>query len=288
MKAKMEILLGLGIGILGILIAVGIAIYQARSPSLSVVCQPLPDGDPTALECEIHNEGRAEARDVYVSFDHSLPMGTRVFADAEVGAQIVEAEAPPDPTRGPEAALLLTAFSVRIPRVAAKDRVRFQVRTTDPDNQRAARQVLRIRREIASVLSEFGARLRANYPDVAGRWDTDRILDTRIKEENFFSPGRVSYERGRRTVSFFSDEEKLARANCQDLYAQYKKEFLDVFQNRPEFKAPVIKVKTAEGERTYARFPPYLKTSILATFSRDELRRRGKLQFYPPIPESYD
>jgi hypothetical protein len=283
-----EFWIGLSIGVLGILVTILIAIYQTKSPRLNVACLHAQDGNPAALACEVRNDGRGEARNVLISFNNMLPVATKVFAGPEVGAQIVEAEAPPDPALGPAAAALRMAFAVQIPRVSAKSTVRFEVRTTDADNQRAAGQVLRIRHEIAGILAEFGTRLKAKYPQLASMWNSDVILAARIKEESFFSPASISYERGIERIPFFTAEEELARANSQDLYARYKAEFIDVFQGKPRFIAPVVRVKTGEGDRTYAIFPPYVPSGLEMKVPVSQLKAEGKMFVYPPVPQTYD
>jgi hypothetical protein len=60
-------------------------------------------------------------------------------------------------------------------------------------------------------------------------------------------------------VTALTDQEALARAHCQDLYARFKAEFIDIFEGRPAFLAPVVRIKTREGERTRALFPPYVR-----------------------------
>lgn len=261
---------------------------QSASSEVTVECRLLPEGKPSGLECVVHNSGQGEARDVYVGFNNMLPLGTRVFADPEIGAELVEAELPPDPEVSPYTAALTRAFAVRIPRVTPEDSVKFQVHTTDPDNQRAAQQVVRIRFEKQKILRAFGERITEVHPEEAKRWNLDVLISENVKRENFFTPGFFSYEKGRLPVDFLTEEEQLAAAVNQELYSRYKSEFIDIYQNRPEFKAPVVRIKTSEGIRTYAIFPPYLKTKILGTVSMKTLRERGRVHVYPPVPESYD
>ena len=283
-----QFLLGLAIGILGILVTIVVAIYQQRSPRLSVEFQIPTDGDPAAIDCLVRNEGRGEARDVILSFRNMLPLDTKVFAAPEVGAELVESESPPDPTLGPAAASLLTAFSVRLPRIASKDHVTFQVRTTNDDNKRAAKQALRIRREMSSVVAEFGMRLKSKHPDETNAWNTDAEMLLQTKEACFFRPSRLSYELGRFDVSLYDDREELVRAKHQDLYARFKKEFLDVFENRPKFKAPVIRIKTSEGNRTCGIMPPYVNAWAQVGVPIGELTQSGSVILYPAVPDSYE
>lgn len=273
---------------LGILVSVGILVYQSRAPLLKVSFRIAEDGNPAILYCDVSNSGRGEARDVYVSFNRMIPMGTKLFFDPEVAAQLIETETPPDPSVGLEAAALQKAFAVSIPRVAPNDTVSFELRTIDEDNLRAAKQVMKIRQEIYIILTKFGSRLKIQFPQIAEFWDTDLIFAARIREENFFLPGILSYERGREKIELLEFDHKLARAHLQDLYKSLKKEFIDLFKNRQRFKAPVIKVKTAKGESTFALMNPFVSTFVPIKASLKELKAKGFLYVTPPIPKSYD
>jgi hypothetical protein len=278
--------LGSAVSGIGIIVTIVVAITRNLKPRLTTrfMC---PGDDPAALDCEIRNEGRGVARDVFLTFGKMLPLGTQLFTDPEIRAELIESDTPPDPVAGPATAALQKALAVRIPRIAPRDTVRFQVRTTDPDNVRAAEQIRRIRTEIENIVFEFGVRLHSEYPHLPLRWDHTLILSGRIKDECFFTPLRLSYDQDRHLVMSLSEEEELARASCQDLYSRFKPQFIDLFKNRPEFRAPVIRIKTSAGERTYATFPPYLTTYLDLQVSANELRDKGSMFVYPPIPESY-
>jgi len=278
----------IGLGIAAILIAILIAVIQGRSPDVSVECNLDSNNDPTCIVCTVLNRGLAEAKDVYVGFNNMLLLGTTIFSRPELGLELIEANLPPDPILFPHAAHLTKAFSVRIPRVSRKSKVTFQVKTIDKDNIRAAEQVLRIREEIINVLTAFGERLSAHHSEDYSKWDAPSIIQGRIKQENFFTPGKFSYAKGEFPVIFINDDEGLALASNQDLYSKYKKEHIDVFATGKEFKAPVLRIKTPTGESTYAIFPPYVKTSIEMIVSRKEIAANGGVSMPPPVPESYD
>jgi len=278
---------GPAVGAVGILVAIVIALTRNFTPRLTTSFS-CPGDDPAALDCEIANDGRGIARDVFLTFGGMLPMGTQLFAEPELRAEMLESDTPPDPVAGPATAALQRAFAIKIPRIAPKDTIRFQVRTTDPDNVRAAEQIRRIRGVIQQIIHEFGTRLRAEYPNLPLPWQEASILSGRIKEECFFSPLRLSDDRGRYSVIALTDQEALARANCQDLYARFKAEFIDIFQGRPAFLAPVVRIKTREGERTRAILPPYVNTTAYSSASVKDLQRQGSLFVYPSVPISYD
>jgi hypothetical protein len=279
--------IGLSIGILGILATLAVAWYQRQQPQLAVSFFS-PDDSPARLLCRIHNSGRGEARDVAVGFTFMLPRGARLFAAPELGAKLVEADTPPDPTAGPAAAALQRAFAVQLPRIAPGDTVEFELVTDDPDNQRAAAQIVRIRAAIAPIVAEFGTRLSAFNETLGRLWNTELILQGRRKLEAFFTPATLSYERGRQSISVLSEEEELAAAHCQDLYARFKQMFIDIFQGRPDFTAPVIRIKTGSGDRTYATFPPYVNTHLDMAVPQAVLQPGVTLHLYPPVPEIYE
>jgi len=225
---------------------------------------------------------------VTVGFNLMLPIETVIYSAPEIGATLHESDLPPDPAAGPAAAALQRAFAVVVSRVAPKDTVQFELRSLDADNQRAARQVIRITAEIASILAEFGTRLQAQYPELGSLWHTDLIVRARTKRDSFFKPSTLSYELGRFPISALSDDEQLADANCQDLYPRFKREFIDIFQGRPSFVAPVVKVKTAAGARTYATLPPFVNTYVDMAVSPSALQAGATVVLYPPVPESYE
>jgi hypothetical protein len=189
-----------------------------------------------------------------------LPTDTVVQAPPELGIKIEEAGSPPDPKSSPISAKLLTAFVVRIPRVAPKDQFNFTVLTTNADNLRTAKQVMKVRAEIFDVLEKFGERLNQVHPGEARKWNLKDVLSARVKRENFYTPTKFSYEKGRFPVEFLTETEALAVAINQELYARYKQEFIGIYQNRPSYLAPVIRITVRDGQRTYASYPPYLKT----------------------------
>jgi len=273
--------------IIGALLNLAVVLYQDRAPFLEVSFIPAEGGDPSALICTIKNHGRAEARDVFLSFNNMLPLETKVLASPELGLTILESESPPDPQKYPEQSKFQKAFAVRIPRIAPEDTITFQVVTSNNDNRRAGRQMLRIREESQRVLLAFIDRLSKTYPNTIREWHKESVLNAQIKTESFFTPALLSYENGRRNMSLLNDAEQLANALNQDLYAKYKKQFIDVFQGRPEFKAPVVRIKTSQGDSTYALFPPYVSTYVEMTVSTQQLAKDGTMNLPVPVPKEY-
>jgi hypothetical protein len=271
----------------GIGATISVAVFQERNPVLNAECHVAKDGDPCVLECEVYNSGKKEARDVFVSFNEMLPLETRVLAAPERGITLSEAENLPDPHRHPELSKTQKAFAVRIPLIAPKDTIIFQIKTTHPDNQRAGKQVMKIREEIIDILKKFDKLLQQKYPQEINNWNIEALISARIKEENFFLLGKLSYEQGRVNVQFLTDEEQLAKAVNQDLYHRYKKEFIDIYQGRPHFKAPVVRIKATAGESTIAIYPPYVNTYVDLYVPMDKLKQGNVIELYPPVPKSY-
>jgi hypothetical protein len=273
------------------IVALNEQIVQAvtREPDITVRCNVDELGTPSRLVCTAVNSGRAEARDVHVSFTTLLPIETRVFSTPESGIKLEEVDSPPDPQMSPERARITTAFVVRIPRIAPKDKASFTVMTINNDNLRAAQQIIKIRQVIRSVLTDFYSRLSAKHPQEAANLDLEDVLSQRVKEENFFKPDKISYEKGRFQVEFMNHNETLAAAMNQDLYSKYKKEFLSVFQGGQQFKTPVLRIKTSEGSSTYAIFAPYVKTYVEFLVPTSEFKgAEGSIFVKPPVPKNYD
>ena len=203
---------------------VGIFLWQERAPQLSANCNPPEDGSPSQLVCTVKNAGWRESRDVVVSFTNMLPLQTIVWAPPEAGVQMQEADVPPVPvlkttfqplrlgessevvtspsnTVESAAAKFMVAFVVKIPRVAARDNITFHVATVNPDNERAAKQTMRIREQITSVISDFKDGVTKAHPEAAEGWNLNAVLSGRVKDESFFTPGKLSYEGGRVAVA---------------------------------------------------------------------------------------
>lgn len=274
--------------VIGIIVTVLVVLYQDREPDLSVRCFLDETADPSKIHCEIINSGREEARNIILSFNNLLPKETKIFAKPELGLSLNPSESIPNAQKHPELAKVSTAFIVKIPRVSADDKITFAIGTLNSDNLRAAKQVLRIRSRIKEVLIEFYDKLKNTYPEETQNLIIADILSERFKKENFFNPDKYSYEKGRFPVSFVSEKDQFAAAINQDLCARYKKEFIDVFKGRSEFKAPVLRIITSDGESTYAIMPPYVGTYIVFAVPVTELKEKGVMMVQPPIPSSYD
>jgi len=285
----MQFITNLAVAIITILVMILIFLIQNRSPDLHIQCNVTPDGDPSVIECSVSNTGRREAINVYIGFNEMLLLGTKVFAPPEVAAQLIESTTAPDPNLEPEIASITKVFSVFIPRVPPKDNFTFQIRTIDPDNKRAAKQVLKIRKEILKRMDSFGKRLSEHHPKAAKKWDMDAIVHDRIKNENFFKPGHFSYEGGRMPINYLTEKDIFASAIHKDYYKRYKKEFIDIFKQPPEMKAPVLRIKTEKGDSTIGIFPPWVKTyTNLPPISVSALKEQGSMYLQIPVPATYE
>jgi gas vesicle protein len=273
---------------IGIIVALLIAFYQNREPNLAVRFFLDESADPSKINCEIINSGREEARNIILSFNNLMPLETKVFANPELGLSLNASDSIPNPQKHPELAKVTTAFIVKIPRVSAGDKMIFTIATTNSDNLRAAKQVVKIRNRIREVLEEFYDKLQKAHPEETVNLAVEDILSGRLKDEDFYKPDKYSYEKGRFAVSFISQREQFAAAINQDLYARYKKEFIDVFRCRSNFKAPVLRILTSGGETTFAIMPPYVETYVDFTVPISELKEKGVMWVQPPVPGSYD
>ncbi|MCX6844489.1 MAG: hypothetical protein NTX53_19680 [candidate division WOR-3 bacterium] len=280
------------VGVLCTILTVAVAVLiwhlQERDPRVSAVCRLLPDGRPDIIECVVHNEGRGEAQNVVVSFNNKLLLDTDIRAAPHVGAEIQKSNVLPDPQVSPEAALYQCAFAVRIGRVRAKDSVRFEVYTSNPDNVRAAVQTTRIQSEMETVMRAFFALVAGAYPNETSGLDVEAAVRALVKSECYFTPAEVEYSMGRAPVEYMSRAERLADAMWTDVYRAHKKEFVRVFENRPSFLAPVLRIITPRGEGTYAIFPPYVYTFIKVTVPISRVREPAGYEVSPPVPSNYD
>jgi hypothetical protein len=139
------------------------------------------------------------------------------------------------------------------------------------------------------VLTDFYDQLSSRHAREISNINLEDVLSHRVKQENFFKPDKFSYEKGRFKVEFVNQNETLAAAINKDLYSKYKKEFIKVFQGRPRFKAPVIRIKTSEGSSTYAIFPPFVNTYLEFLVPTSEFKgAEGSIFVKPPVPKSYD
>jgi hypothetical protein len=159
--------------------------------------------------------------------------------------------------------------------------------TVDPDNKRAAAQLQRIQAEVKKALDDFGERLAKTNPADAQRWHVDDVWNAHRKRDCFFSPAKYSFETGRRDVSFLTEGELLAEAVNADLYPRYKARFIDIYQKRPEFHAPVVRIITKAGDLTYALYPPYVRSYVNMAVPAAPLQQQGSIFLRPPVPKEY-
>jgi hypothetical protein len=285
---KMDILVNLVFFLLGASLSFAILWYQEREPNLSVRCNLSSSSNPAEIICEIENTGRAESKDIYIGFNRMLPLQTTLISEPEVGAELVPSNDPPDPNIFQQSAEFRQAFAVRIPRVPTGETVAFRIITRDPDNIRAADQVLRIWGEIDSRLNKFGKMLLADHPEYQDRWSVDDFMSAISKRDNFFTPGRFTYENGTQDIEFISRNERLADATVDDLTKRFEKQYSHIFKGSKDFKAPVIKIKVVDGERTFASSPPFVKTRIEFRVPSSKLAKGKPISVQPSIPKSYE
>ena len=260
-------------------------------PRVSVACWS-PDGNPECIECIVENTGRTEARDVRVGFSGFLPLGTEVYSYPEVAAEIVTVshDLGIDPFEFPEVYHIISQFNVYVPRVEGKGNVTFTVCTTEHENLRAARQVLRIRSETEEIWRQFYNFLAEEHPDYIIDWELDDWLSSREKEENMFRPDKFSYEMGTYPVYFLTDEEQLAKAMGFDLKKRFSEEYSEISDASPDLMAPVVIYSSPSGNRTIAMFTPLIDTYLQFAVPYPSLRPGEEVTFYvpPSPPDAYD
>ncbi|TDI94173.1 MAG: hypothetical protein E2O76_16080 [Caldithrix sp.] len=256
---------------------------QGKKPSLSAKCYLLEDKDPCSIGCTIENDGRAEAKDVYLSFNKLLPLETSVIAKPEFGEiRLVEANRIINPILYPKSSEMHKAFSVHIPRIVPNHPVAFTVKTTNADNIRAGKQILYLEKEITKKLKDLYSAVEKKYPDVTNDLNQEILAEHRMKRYSFFAPAKVFYEEGTRDIFFLTEKEKSMAALHSDLFRTYIKEFVTMFRDTSAFIAPAIRIKTSLGEAIYRYAPPHLITSMEAEIS--SLIKEGDF----PVPGKYD
>lgn len=114
------------------------------------------------------------------------------------------------------------------------------------------------------------------------------ISEVRTKEDNFFRPLFVAYEQGRHPVKFFTDDEEVAQAARRDLSRRYRREFPDIGKGRPQFIAPVVRIRTADGPSTYAIVNSYVSTALYGAVRLPKPLRSFNVEMSPVVPDSYE
>lgn len=258
--------------------------YQQREPELIARCE-ITKNHPWELGCVVENFGRDEARDVTVSFNRHLLLNTEVEAQPEFGVKLVESGLPPDPDVHPAVAAFERAFVIEIPRVTPKDPVSFIVRTANVDNQRAGVQVVRMEVATKGLLETFRDYLTTNHSKDSELLQIDLAMQAQVKEDNFFDPGMIAYEKGRQEVILLTPEEARASAGMDQLYALHWERFRSA-RKLPVMRAPVVRIKTAKGYGIAAIVSRYLGMELTST----GVLEGGQTVELPilSVPDSYD
>ena len=256
------IIIGVLIIALGtIVVGYGWHIKSEKEPYLSAECELMDSIDPTTLKCIIENSGNGEARDVLVSFEKMLPLGTKLISSPEDGLTLIEAQILPNPILDPTSAPLLTAFSIKIPRISSLDKVSFKITTTHPENSKAAKEVLLIHTEIVDVMDSLIRILSKKNLIDPNQHSIQEAKGALSKLENFFAPSIISYENGKQTIQFITDNEKKAWDDIGDLWVNHEPLQKEILDGRPTFKSPEVLIKTDEGESYYLIMPPYVSST---------------------------
>ncbi len=130
--------------LISVVTAVILFAIQERHPDLKAKCSLL-ENDLCAIQCTIENSGRAEAKDVYLTFTKFLPEETKIFSKPEYGEiKLIEAERILNPHIYPKSIAIKQVFSVCVARVPPKTSIEFTIRTMNSDNVRTGKQLLYI------------------------------------------------------------------------------------------------------------------------------------------------
>lgn len=250
----------------------------ARNPVLDAECIVSDTGDPRVLDCVVKNSGNGEAKDISMSFNKMLPLGTNVTTSSPFGIKLIESKVLPNPILEPTSAPLLPAFLIQIPRIAAKDKAEFKIITNHPTNIKAVEQLRKIHREIDSIFRVFVKRLADDEHVDTSMLDIDAAMRHLTKLENFFMPGEISYESGRHPVLYQNDAEEKAWDDIGNLWDEHGDLRADILKGRPKFEAPRVFLKLQNGEGYYSMLPPYVSSFSYGRISKrqyEELKKKG-------------
>lgn len=285
----MDFWIGLGFGILGIIITIAIFLYQERAPKLNVICRLKEDNDPSIIECEIINSGRAEASGLSIGFRRWMPYGATIVAAPEYGLELTKSLVSRDiADMFPTYAENILAFAVKVPLVPKKSSVKFSLVAADEDNLRAAKQLTKIKEIASDRLSKFTTRLLDKYLLGMPTFRIDMLINGEAKRAALFSPSDFLCEQGKLPIQFISEEEDLALRIHQDIYSQFKKDNMDIFDGSIQLQAPVIKVSTSQGYSTVAIMGAYVSTYVLSSFVVSDVAKGEPVKIPFEIPEKYN
>jgi len=241
-----------------ILIISSIAFWiQSARPELSARCELLDDLSPCKVRCVIKNIGRKEARDVSMSFNQTLLLGTRISANPVYNIKLIESDILPNPNL--EESKHLRAFIINIPLIPPKTEVSFTLYTNNKKNIEAGKQANIIFEVIRKIMNDFEDRIK-KYSRDAKKWNKDLVLSAYAKKRCLYQPGYLLYSGEQIKIKFITEEEYRADYINSIMYKKYKNDFSEIYKNRGQYKAPVYLVKQKQGYVSFASFPPYVRT----------------------------
>lgn len=275
--------------IVGIIITCVFFILANKEPVLEVKAELIDNNYPGAIKLYVINQGNKEAKDVYINFNGTLPIGTEIFSNPDFNLKYIESDVLDNPNNFKSAVKINSAFSIFIPRIPSEDTIDFIIKTIDDDNIRAAYQVNRIQNEKNVVVGLFIENVLKRYPKYKKRCSFELEKNHQIKNNCFYSPSTFVYENGRYNVDFITEPEYVNSKYFSDIYKNHKKEFINTFQSNYEFHAPVVKLKTNEGVVNLAKFPAFVDTHIDSFFviNSDSTKESIRLELVPKIPAKY-
>jgi hypothetical protein len=265
-----------------------ILLIPEKKPRLRFRSEFVQEHNLSSIKCTIYNSGRADATNVYIGFSERLIVGTEISADSYVGATLEKSTNLLNPNINPEKAKLQKAFSIFIPRIAAKDTISVLIFTTDTLNLRTAKHYVNLLHEVRKKLLRISEIIKEVNPKDAEKIDIELLMSIIKKEHSFFKPLNLNYEGGKESISFISKKESDASEYFQSLIKLYSVQLLRNLKITEEYQVPVVRIETTNGIVTSAKILPYIgQYAVFSDIPKDMYKKEGSYYFPLPIPESY-
>lgn len=252
-QEKTPIIIGIIVGfITGLVASFLIAWFFDKKADINVSCFST-ENNYCSMECIAENRGRKQAINTKISFSYLLPKDTEVITEDsiyDISLNILKYI--PDPNFFPDADKI---FNVLIPNIPPKKEVKFIIHTTDKNNIKACEYLAQLMEKQKEIIKSFGEKLVLNYPELYEVWNSDNIINARVKKANLYRPSEVIFEEDIRKVNFLTDEEN----NVYDRSIELTNKYKGLINFIETYNLPVISIETSDGDRLLQIFPLYFK-----------------------------
>ena len=265
---------GILIGILGIIASVACGVIPRMiqgDPLVSAEFKLADDKAPSSLRVVLRNTGRRTAEDVVISFEGASFAGVHLLGQAAERAEIIEQTTLANPLLPLENRSLVNAFAVRIPSLPANSTVSFEICTTHELNVKAASDLLAITPKIMDIIRRFRDSLVISHAANDSDFDLEALQGYLDRRATLFQPEYLIYEAGRQKVSLCSKRQRDAWSRLSQLTAKYAEQRATAVRTIPRIDAPIVVMRSPNGERRVPVFPPYINVQARTELSGDEV-----------------